>query len=156
MSGRGTLRGLGNTYALSASALRRHRAAHLPEVLIKGKSLDDIATAESLVDQVRTLRARILALLAKAETDGDHKTQLAALRELRALAELEARGADRDATVIHVSVVQQYVHRVIEVVREFVPPEHYDEAIARIQAAAHREPGDVTPSRPILPGTGSN
>lgn len=145
VSGHGTFRGLATTYALSASAVRRHRRDHIAAVLTQAHSLDEIAAAESLADHVRTLRARTLSILARAEANSDAKTELAALRELRALAELEARGADRDATVIHVSIVQQYVHRVIAAVREFVPAERVDAAIARIESAIQHA-GDTAPS----------
>lgn len=144
VAGHESLRGLASNFGVSASAMQRHRIEHVPAVLTKAKSLDELITAESLADQVRNLRARTLGILVRAEASGDTKTELAALRELRALTELEARGADRDATVIHVSIVQQYVHRLIEVVREFVPAERVEAAIARIEFTVQQEQGPVT------------
>jgi len=142
VGGIGTYRGLGALYGVSTAALHRHRADHLPEVLTRARSLDEIATAESLADQVRALRGRTLRILAQAETDGDSKTQLSAIRELRALAELEARASERSATVLHISVVEQYVVRLIEIVREVVPPEDLEAVIARIEAVPQPENGD--------------
>ena len=142
VGGIGTYRGLGALYGVSTAALHRHRADHLPEVLTRARSLDEIATAESLADQVRALRGRTLRILAQAETDGDSKTQLSAIRELRALAELEARASERSATVLHISVVEQYVVRLIEIVREVVPPEDLEAVIARIEAVPQLENGD--------------
>jgi hypothetical protein len=126
-------------HALSPSAVRRHRVEHLPEVLTKAKSLDDIAAADSLAEQVRALRARVLGILAKAEADGDRRSELAAIRELRALAELEARSAERAETVIHLSIVQEYVTKVIQVIRQFVPPDRLDVVIAELEAPLHVE-----------------
>lgn len=149
VEGNGTYRGLASLHGVSPSALRRHRTDHLPQVLTRARSLDDIATAESLAEQVRALRDRTLRILAQAEADNDSKTQLAAIRELRALTELEARGAERSATVIQISVVEQYVIRVIEIVREFVPPERLQAAIARIEHVLQSENGDEA-SRPLI------
>lgn len=149
VSGRSTFRGLASSYGVSASAVRRHRAAHLPEVLRRAQSLDDIATAVSLADQVRTLRAHEVQLLAKAQAQGDSKTELAVLRELRALADLEARGADRDGAPIQVSIVQQYVSTVIQVLREFIPPDRLEVVIAKLEATVpteHRSPPSPMPS----------
>jgi len=142
VGGIGTYRRLAALYGVSTSALHRHRTDHLPEVLTRARSLDEIATAESLADQVRALRGRTLRILAQAETDGDSKTQLSAIRELRALAELEARASERSATVLHISVVEQYVVRLIEIVREVVPPEDLEAVIARIEAVPQPENGD--------------
>jgi sugar phosphate isomerase/epimerase len=139
LSGRSTFRGLASSYGVSASAVRRHRAEHLPEVLRRAKSLDDIAAAVSLAEQVRTLRAHAVQLLAKFQAEGDSKNELAVLRELRALADVEARGADRDGAVIHVSIVQQYVSNVIQVLREFVPLDRLDIVIAKLEATLPTE-----------------
>lgn len=154
VAGCDTLRGLAATFGVSASAVRRHRTDHVPEALTKAKSLDDIAAADSLSDQVHTLRAHTLAVLARAEASGELKLELAALRELRALAELEARGAERGSTVIHVSIVQQFIHRLIEVVREFVPPERVDAAIARIEFATIQEHEDGLSYRALTNASG--
>ena len=142
VSGRSTFRGLATTHGLSPSAVRRLRTDHMPEVLTRAKSLHDIATADSLAEHVRALRARTVTILIRAEASGDTKSELAALRELRALVELETRGTDRDSTVIHISIVQQYVHRVIEIMREFVPPDRVDFAIAKIDAALQSDAGE--------------
>lgn len=150
MAGHGTLRGLATRFGVSASALRRHRSEHVPDVLKRAQSLDDIATAESLADQIRTLRARALQVLARAAADADSKTELSALRELRALAELEARGSERSATVINVAVVQDYIFRLVEIVREFVPPQRLAAALARIEAVYQPEQSDVRTTRPLL------
>lgn len=153
VEGIGTYRGLAVLHGVSPSALRRHRADHLPQALMRARSLDEIATAESLAEQVRALRDRTLRVLAQAEADNDSKTQLSAIRELRALAELEARGAERSATVIQISVVEQYVLRLIEIVREFVPPERLEAAIARIEHVVQFDNGDED-RRPLLTDRG--
>ena len=140
VNGADTLRGLASRYSVSASALRRHRDDHVPDTLKRARHLDGLAETASLAEHIQTLRQRTIDVLARAESDHDIRGELAAVRELRALAELEVRGSERRGAAIHVSVVQQYVLRVIEIVRDFVPAERLDAAIARLEATLE-QPG---------------
>ncbi len=105
VSGRGTFRRLGGTYGLSPSALRRHHRDHVAEVLRKATSLDAIARADSLYGQLQELRAHTLSIYVRAKEAGDLKAELAAIRELRSIAELEDRARDRRGDVVQLHVL---------------------------------------------------
>jgi len=145
VNGADTLRGLASRYSVSATAVRRHRDDHVPDTLKRARQLDSLAEAASLAEHIQTLRQRTIHILARAESEHDTRGELAALRELRALAELEARGSERSPPAIHVSVVQQYVLRVIEIVRDFVPAERLVAVIARLEATLEQPELNIAP-----------
>ena len=74
-------------YRLSEAAVRRHAASHLPATLSKAANAAEMVRAGSLLDQVRQLQTRALALLDRAESGKIHEG-CAALRECRATIEL--------------------------------------------------------------------
>ncbi|MDP2726890.1 MAG: hypothetical protein Q8P59_05055 [Dehalococcoidia bacterium] len=72
-------------------ALVRHRDNHLPATMIKAQEAQEVARADSLLSQVRTLQEKALGILGKAEVAGDFKTVLGAIREARSNIELLAK-----------------------------------------------------------------
>lgn len=81
-------RRIATRYGLSESSVRRHRAEHIPAMLVKAEEAATIAEAGTLLQQVEALRDRSLQLLTKAEEAGDLRTALAGVREARACIEL--------------------------------------------------------------------
>ena len=75
---------------VSESAVRRHRE-HIPAALVKAKEATDAAQADTLLDQVRDLNRRALAILDRAEKSGDLRAALQAIRETRGNVELLGR-----------------------------------------------------------------
>jgi hypothetical protein len=75
----------------STAALQRHKAEHLPVRLVKAKAAEEVAHADGLLEQVRGLQARALAILSRAEEAGDLRTALGAIREARGNLELLAK-----------------------------------------------------------------
>src|SRR5262245_3532654 len=84
-------RRIASVHGLSEISVRRHRANHLPGVLVKAKEAAEVARADDLLSQVRDLQVRTLAILAQAEEGGDLKTALAAIGQARGNLELLAR-----------------------------------------------------------------
>jgi hypothetical protein len=87
---------------LSRMAFWRHREDHIPVHLAKAQEAAEVAQADRLLDEVRALRAKAVALLLKAEQAGDYRTALLGVREARACVEtlLEVEGElDRRPTV---------------------------------------------------------
>ena len=76
---------------ISEDALGRHKANHLPEKLVKAKEAQEIAEADDLLADVRSLQERTLAILEAAEESNQHNTALAAIREARRNLELLAK-----------------------------------------------------------------
>jgi hypothetical protein len=78
-------------FGVSESAVRRHKANHLPAKLVMAQAAEEVAQADDLLQQVRDLQGRALAILSKAEAAGDLRTALGAIREARGNLELLAK-----------------------------------------------------------------
>ena len=78
-------------YRVSKDSLSRHKANHLPAKLVMAQAAEEVAQADNLLEQVRDLQGRALAILGKAETAGDLRTALGAIREARGNLELLAK-----------------------------------------------------------------
>lgn len=74
----------------SATALHRHKE-HLPRFLVKAAEAAEVAQADSLLEQVRSLQTRALSILDRADEAGDLRTALGAIREARSTLELLAK-----------------------------------------------------------------
>lgn len=85
------LRNIAEQYGLSVTALHRHKGSHLPELLLKAREEEEVELAESIYEQVEALQRRTLAILERAEREGDLKTALQAVRELRGILALAYR-----------------------------------------------------------------
>jgi len=91
-------RRIATRYGLSEAAVRRHRASHIPELLLKAYEASD------LLADIARLRASAFDLLGKAERSHEWKAQVAAIREarenVRILAELQGRLATQGTMTI--------------------------------------------------------
>ena len=76
---------------LSDDAVRRHRLSHVPERLLKAREIAEVAQADALLEQVRTLHRRALSILDTVESAGDFRTALGGIREARGCLELLGR-----------------------------------------------------------------
>jgi len=85
------LRDIAGQYAVSKSALARYRNDRLPAALMQARAAEDVTHADDLLAQVRDLQSRALTILDTAETAGDLKVALAAIREARGCIELFGR-----------------------------------------------------------------
>jgi hypothetical protein len=83
IAGQATFRSIAKRYGTSPAALTRHKADHLPTFLATAKAAAEVANAGTLLEQVKSLRDRTLALLEKAEEAGDLRTAFAGIREAR-------------------------------------------------------------------------
>jgi hypothetical protein len=100
------LRNIAERSGTSATALHRHKEAHLPIKLVRAAESREIDSAESLTAKLRAIEAEARRLGQKAEKAGDTRTALVAIRELVRLIELAARiqaaklqaGGSRDTT----------------------------------------------------------
>src|SRR3712207_9430279 len=82
---------ISSLFGVSESAVRRHKANHLPAKLVMAQAAEEVAQADDLLEQVRDLQGRALAILGKAESAGDLRTALGAIREARGNLELLAK-----------------------------------------------------------------
>jgi hypothetical protein len=103
-------------------------------VLRKARSLDAIAQADTLHQQLQGLRAHTLSVYARAKDVGDLKAELAAIRELRSIAELEDRARDKRGDVVQLHVLELWVRSLVAIVREFVGSDQIELIMRRIDA----------------------
>jgi transposase-like protein len=86
-----SIRNVAKQYGLGESSVFRHKRDHISSVLVRAQEAVQIAQADSLLDQVKSLQTKALALLEQAEAAGDLRTALAGIREARACLELLAK-----------------------------------------------------------------
>ena len=86
-----SLRDIAGRWGLSKSALDRHKADHLPALLVKAKDAQQELTASRILADLQGLQGKALALLAKAERAGDLRVALAGVREARGCMETAAK-----------------------------------------------------------------
>jgi hypothetical protein len=98
-------------FGVSESAVRRHKANHLPAKLVMAQAAEEVAQADDLLQQVRDLQGRALAILGKAEAAGDLRTALGAIREVRGNLELLAKllGELDERTVVNLDVSPEWL-----------------------------------------------
>lgn len=70
-------------YGLSETSIRRHKAEHLPAAIVKAEEAREVARADDLLADLRSLQERTLSILTRAETAGDLQVALRAIREAR-------------------------------------------------------------------------
>jgi hypothetical protein len=82
----GSLRDIAGQFAVSRSALDRHKK-HVPKALTLAKEAEEIAEAETLLSQIQKLTRRAYGILDRAEKSKPG-VALAAIREARSCLEL--------------------------------------------------------------------
>lgn len=97
-------------YNVNYHALYRHRD-HIPAALVKAQDAQEVAKADSLLEQVTELRDKALSILAKAEQAGDLRTALQGIKEARGCLELLARlqGQLQEQVAVNVLVAPQWL-----------------------------------------------
>ena len=91
VAGKESLRGSAWRFGLSASALRRHKADHLPVALLKASDAHDVARGDKLLGQVRELSRETREILAQAKASGDLRTALIAVEKIGRMLDLETK-----------------------------------------------------------------
>lgn len=129
-----SLRNIAERYSVSKTALHRHKESHLPADLVKAKEAQEVAKADSLLDQVAELRDKALAILAKAEQAGDLRTALQGIKEARGCLELLAKlqGELQERTTVNVLINPQWLSLRTVILQTLEP---YPEARLRLAEA---------------------
>lgn len=104
------LRNIAQQWHVSTTALLRHRQHHLPASLAQATETENTVRADAILANVRRLQRRTEAILDSAEAAGDHRTALAAIRELRNHLELLAKlvGELQEGATVSVLVTPEY------------------------------------------------
>jgi hypothetical protein len=96
---------------LSETALKRHKADHIPVAAAKATEAVKVARADDLLEDIRGLREKAMCLLDKAEQSGDLKTALLGIREARGCLELLAKveGQLNDRPQINILINPEWI-----------------------------------------------
>src|SRR5215212_11234385 len=126
-------RSAASLYDVSEAAVRRHKGNHLPAKLVMAKAAEEVAEADSLLEQVRDLQYKALGILNKAEEAGELRTALGAIREARGNLELLAKllGELDERPQVNVLVSPQWLELRAVVVSALGPHPHAREAVLR-------------------------
>ena len=100
-------RAVAERFEISPPSLYRHQQGHLPATLLKAREVPEVAHADGLIAQLQNLQQKALEILNRAEGNGDLRSALAALRELRGTVELTARLTGQMSTGRPAHVVAQ-------------------------------------------------
>ena len=104
------LRDIARQFNVSKDALQRHRE-HIPATLAKAQEAREVANADDLLGQVKSLQARAMGILATAESTLNLRTALAAIREARGCIELLAKltGELNENPVVNITISQEWL-----------------------------------------------
>jgi len=89
------IRTIARATGFSREAVETYRDESLPERLIQARNIKDIAESEDVVEQIKSIQTRTLAVLAEVEEDGDHALFFKGIREVRENAKLSAELAGK-------------------------------------------------------------
>ena len=78
LGGGASNRSVASLHDVSEAAVRRHKGKHLPAPLVMAQAAEEVAEADTLLDQVKNLRGRAYAILDRAEEAGELRTALSA------------------------------------------------------------------------------
>ncbi len=98
-------------FGVTVSAVHRHYDAHLPATLTRAQEARTAAQADDLLAQVKSLQSRALAILDRAESAGDLRTAIMAIREARGNLELLAKllGELQENQAINVLIAPEWL-----------------------------------------------
>ena len=113
--------------------MRRHKGKHLPAKLVMAQAAEEVAEADTLLDQVKDLQGRAYTILDKAEEAGELKTALSAIREARGNLELLAKllGELDERPVVNLNVSSEWLELRAVIVTALAPHPEAMSAVVR-------------------------
>src|SRR5207249_1095155 len=85
-----SLRNIAERFETSVTSLHRHKRDHLPLAVTAAKEAQEALHSGNLLEQLQDLNRKVYTVLDKAERASDHRTLLAAVREVRSNMEFVA------------------------------------------------------------------
>jgi hypothetical protein len=126
-------RSVAKRFRLSESAVYRHKTQHLPANLLKAREVEEVAYADDLLDQVRSLQAHALDILERAEKTGDLRTALAAISQARGNLELLGKLAGEldERPVVNLNISPEWLELRTVIVGALEPHPAAQESVLR-------------------------
>ncbi len=87
-------RAVGKRYGVGTSAVFRHKRDHITQLIaqaVEARGARDLEYGDDLLGQLQSLNGRAMSILDSAETSGDRRGALGAIREVRSIIELNAK-----------------------------------------------------------------
>jgi hypothetical protein len=133
------LRNIAQRYGTSATALHRHKE-HLPRLIVKAHEAQEVAQADNLLEQVRSLQTRALSILDRADATGDLRTALSAIREARGNLELLGKlaGELQQEGTINITVSPEWAALRAVILQALNPYPDAAQAVTRALSAPER------------------
>jgi len=116
---------------LSETALKRHKAEHIPNAAAKAAKAVEVAKADGLLEDIKGLREKAMGILQKAEESGDLKTALLGIREARGCLELLAKveGQLNDRSQINILINPEWIQLRTLIINSLEPYPKAKEAV---------------------------
>jgi hypothetical protein len=116
---------------LSETALKRHKAEHIPNAAAKATKAVEVAKADGLLEDIKGLREKAMGILQKAEESGDLKTALLGIREARGCLELLAKveGQLNDRSQINILINPEWIQLRTLIINSLEPYPKAKEAV---------------------------
>jgi hypothetical protein len=113
--------------------VQRHEENHVPATLAKAKEAEEVAHADDLLADVRSLHRRTLAILEAAELSREHRTALSAIREARSNLELLAKlqGQLDERPVVNLNISAEWLELRAVIVGALEPYRDARESVLR-------------------------
>ena len=131
-------RSAASLYDVSEASLRRHKGKHLPAKLVMAQAVEEVAEADTLLEQVKGLQGRAYAVLDRAEEAGELRTVLSAIREARGNLELLAKllGKLDERPVVNLNVSPEWLELRAVIVTALEPhPEAMSAVVGALEGA---------------------
>jgi hypothetical protein len=106
------MRQLAALYRVSEDALARHKAAHLPQMMVRAYEEGDVRHAIDIFQQLQAINAATFDILLNALQAGDHNLTLKAIDRVHRQIELQARLLGElagEATQVNLLLAPQWV-----------------------------------------------
>ncbi len=132
-----TYRTIADRFGLSETALKRHKADHVPARIAKATAAKQVADADDLLGQLRDLRTKAITILEAAESAGDYRAALAGIKEARGCIEtlMEVEGELDRRGVTNIVIAPEWVQIRTVILTALQPyPEAAQAVAGRLQA----------------------
>jgi hypothetical protein len=132
-----SMRSLAARYGTGRESIRRHRADHLSELLLRAYEADEHARADGLLADIERIRQSAFDLLDKAERSHDWRARVSAIREcrenVRILGELHGKlEASRANVSVNILTSAEWIALRGQIVGAL---RHHPEALTAVQLA---------------------
>ena len=107
---------------------------------MKAKDAETVASADTLLEQVKTLQTRAISILDRADESGDLRTALSAIREARSNLELLGKlaGELQQEGTVNITVSPEWLTLRAVVIAALTPYPDAAQAVSRALTAGER------------------